>query len=342
MRIGLMHGGALGDVVATLPMAGAIKAACPGVAIVFIGRRYVEPLALASRHIDSFLDADAATADAQKLAAARLDILLNPFPFKEFAEIAARARVPLRIGNLRRPKIARWCNRFVFYGRAGSGLHEAALNMRDLRALGLRLKPSIAELAALAGVTRLQPLAAEHRALLAPGKFHLLFHVKSGGNGREWPLEHFRELAAMLPADRVQIVLTGSAAEGTAARAACPALPTGANVTDAFGRFELPQLMAFIAAADGMVAASTGPLHLAAVLGIHALGIYPGRAGFNAQRWFPLGPKGEALQTVAACAGDTACLSHPGGPCSCTVAVTPQMVYERVMTWLGASGRGIA
>ena len=71
-------------------------------------------------------------------------------------------------------------------------------------------------------------------------------------------------------------------------RAACPALLAAPNVTDAFGRFSR-QLLAFIAAADGLVGAGTGPLHLAAVLGIHALGIYPARDSINGRRWFPLG-----------------------------------------------------
>src|SRR5262249_62074976 len=90
-------------------------------------------------------------------------------------------------------------------------------------------------------------------------------------------------------------------------RPACPALLAEPNVTDAFGRFTLPQLLAFITAADGIVSASTGPVHLAAVLGIHALGIFPGRDSLNGKRWFPLGPKGEALQAVEFCPRNAKC-----------------------------------
>ena len=43
VRVGLVHAGNLGDVVATLPMAGAVKAACPSAEVLFIGRRYTEP-----------------------------------------------------------------------------------------------------------------------------------------------------------------------------------------------------------------------------------------------------------------------------------------------------------
>jgi heptosyltransferase III len=337
-RIGLVQAGNLGDVVHVLPMAGAIKTVCPSATIVFIGRRYTEPLARASRYVDAFFDAELAQHDADALAAQRLDIILNPYPSKEIARTAVRAHVPARVGNLRRRYALRWFNRFAFYGRAKTGLNEAALNLFDLRALGLRLTPSIAEMAKLAGITLVEPLAAENRALLAPRRFHLLLQVKTTGNGREWPLEYFLALVRMLPAERVQIILTGTASEGDTVRASCPALLAEPNVTDTFGRFSMSQLIAFFAAADGMVSASTGPVHLAAVLDIHSLGIFPGKDALNGKRWFPLGPKGEALQIVEFCSGNPACDNGGGGPCDCTIAITPQMVYERVMAWV--NGRG--
>jgi heptosyltransferase-3 len=333
-RVGLAQAGNLGDVVHTLPMAGAIKAGCPTATIVFIGRRYTESLVRASRYVDEFFDAELAKRDADAVAAQKLDILLNPYRWSEITRAAVRARVPVRIGNLRRRNtLLLGCNRFVFYGRARSGLNESALNIRDLRALGLRLEPSNAEMAALAGLSRLEPLAAEHRALFAPGHFHLLLQTKTDGHAREWPLEHFFTLVRLLAAERVQVILSGTAAEGHIVRTACPALLAEPNVTDAFGRFTLPQLLAFIAAADGIVSASTGPVHLAAVLGIHALGIFPGRRSLNGKRWFPLGPKGEALQAVEFCPRNAKCDLCLGGPCQCTISITPQMVYERVMAW---------
>jgi hypothetical protein len=69
------------------------------------------------------------------------------------------------------------------------------------------------------------------------------------------------------------------------------------------------------------------------VLGIHALGIFPGRDSFNGKRWFPLGPKGEALEAAEFCPRNAKCDLNHAGPCQCTIAITPQMVYERVMAW---------
>ncbi len=334
VRIGLVQAGNLGDVAHALPMTGAIKAACPTATIVFIARRYTESLVRASRHVDEFFDAELAKNDADAVAALKLDILINPYRWKEIARTAARARVPARIGNLRRRNtLLLRCNRFVFYGRARTGLNEGALNLRDLRALGLRLEPSNAGMAALTGLSRLESLAAEHRALFAPKRFHLLLQTKTDGHGREWPLEHFLTLVRLLAPEPVQIILTGTETEGDIVRTACPALLAEPSVTDAFGRFTLPQLLPFIAAADGIVSASTGPVHIAAALGIHALGIFPGRDSINGKRWFPLGPKGEALQAVESCPRNAQCDLTLGGPCRCTILTTPRMVYERVMAW---------
>jgi hypothetical protein len=83
VRVGLVQAGNLGDVVHTLPMAGAIKAACPTATIVFIGRRYAEPLVRASRYVDEFFDAELAKRDSGAVAAQKLDILLNPYRWSE-------------------------------------------------------------------------------------------------------------------------------------------------------------------------------------------------------------------------------------------------------------------
>jgi len=341
-RIGLSHAGNLGDIVHALPMAGAIKAIAPTATIVFIARRYVEALVRSSRHVDVFVDAEIAGRDADALAALRLDIMFNPHRSKMLARTAARAGVPARVGNLRRRNTFRWCNRFVFYGRARTGLNEGALNLRDLRAIGLRVEPSNAEMTKLAGLTRLPTLAAEHRALFSPGRFNLVLQTKTTGHGREWPLEYFLAFVRLLPAERVQVILSGTADEGELVRSACPALLAEPNVTDAFGRFDLSQLIAFLAAADGMVSASTGPVHLAAVLGIHSLGLFPGRDSMNGKRWFPLGPKGEALQAVELCRRSAECDNGGGAPCRCTILITPQMAYERVMAWLDGGERPAA
>ena len=105
-RVGLVQAGNLGDVLPRCRWPAQSRPACPTARIVFIARRYTESLVRASRYVDEFFDAELAKSNADAVAAQKLDILLNPYRWSEIARTAARARVAVRIGNLRRRNIA--------------------------------------------------------------------------------------------------------------------------------------------------------------------------------------------------------------------------------------------
>jgi ADP-heptose:LPS heptosyltransferase len=45
-----------------------------------------------------------------------------------------------------------------------------------------------------------------------------------------------------------------------------------------------------------LVAASTGPLHIASAVGIHAIGLYPSKRPMHPGRWMPLGGNASYLE----------------------------------------------
>ena len=92
----------------------------------------------------------------------------------------------------------------------------------------------------------------------------------------------------------------------------------------------MPQFLAFIAAADGLVAGSTGPLHLAAALGRHALGLYPPIRPMHPGRWAPLGPHADYLVFDKPNCAD--CRAQPAA-CACIKALAPALVAARVLSW---------
>ena len=141
-------------------------------------------------------------------------------------------------------------------------------------------------------------------------------HPKSNGNGREWDMDNFTGLIKKLPATDFNIFITGSEKEHELFKTWIPSLP--ANVTDLSGKMTMDELISFVYAVDGLLASSTGPLHLAAALGIYALGLFPITRTFNATRWEPIGRKAEHIESD----GDD--LS----------SITVDMVYETIMEWL--------
>ncbi|MFC7667381.1 glycosyltransferase family 9 protein [Hymenobacter humi] len=85
-----------------------------------------------------------------------------------------------------------------------------------------------------------------------------------------------------------------------------------------------------MAAADGLVAGSTGPLHLAAALGRHALGLYPPIRPMHPGRWAPLGPRAGFMVFDKPSCED--CRTEPAA-CRCIRAIEPVAVAAHVLAW---------
>jgi heptosyltransferase III len=328
---------AIGDVVLTLPVAGALRSLYPGARILFLGRSYTKEIIAACEHIDGFLNWDEwrampAGGAAGAMAATGADCIIHVFPDKAIARVAKKARIAERIGTTNRIYHWRYCNVLVRLSRRNSPHHEAQLNLRLLGPLGGRSEYSLGEIGGYYGLTRLAPLPAEIEGLLDRGRFNLILHPKSRGSAREWGLENFRQLVGLLPRERYKVFVTGTAAEG---QLLAPLLEEYPFVTDLTGRLTLGQLMTFLSKADGLVAASTGPLHLAAALGIHALGIYPPIRPMHPGRWAPVGPKVRVFVKAGEC---SAC--RAGGDCGCIRGIPPQALGGYLES-LGEGGSGV-
>jgi ADP-heptose:LPS heptosyltransferase len=327
----------LGDVVCCLPVAGAIKQAWPKAQVFFAARSYAKALVSACSHIDGYLDSEHVRSNQHLMRDVHADVFINPCRDQALAASAKRADIPIRIGNLRRLNSVNYCNQFVYFGRDRSGLHEAQLNLKELGALGIKADYSADQINSLYGLTRLRPLSVASSKVLEDPRFKLIFHVKSNGNSREWPIEHFHALAKILPAAQFKIFVTGVAQDGDWIRQHCPQLLALPHVTDMTGRMDLDEFIAFIAAADGLLAASTGPLHIAAALGKYALGVYPPRAGKEPVRWGPFGLHAESITLEKNCVpGPQTCARNAldGGPCACMYKILPSQVADRLLAWL--------
>ena len=320
----------LGDVVSCLPMAAALKQALPGVRVLFIARPYTRALVESCVHIDGFLDVAEVLADPMLL---KRHAFISPFLSQACGEAAHAAGVPIRVGNLRRLRTLRWANRFIAQGSRHSARHITELNLSFLRPLGIHAAPP-ADSDHL-GLEKIEPLQEEFAALLDPQRFNLVLHAKSNKNAREWPAAYFEQLLQLLPPQRFKVFLTGVAREREELLRECPGLLQNDRVVDLMGKLSLPQLIAFYRHADGLVGNSTGPLHIAAALGTHTLGLYPGRERANPQRWAPIGSRAETLSLRSSCKpGAGRCpKDYRGEACSCMLGIEPATVAGRVQSW---------
>lgn len=328
-RILLTRTDNIGDVVLTLPLAGYLKQIYPQAEIVFLCRRYAAAVVAQCRHVDRVLTLEELGDDlAGGMARSGCDTVLFLYPRSQLAFAARRAGIARRVGTIR--KAYHWvnCNRLAdVRAKATPWLHEAQLSFKLLLPLGIDHVPSLAQMWQLYGLTTPRHPAAD-AVLAAPG-FKLILHPKSNGNGREWPLEHYTALAAMLgPGDGVRVLVTGSAAEGELLAQQAPALLAMPHVENLCGRLDLDGFTALIGGCDGLVASGTGPLHLAAALGRPVAGLFPQLKAIGPERWAALGQRAHNLVSPLAC-------PHCTDParCACMLAITPQQVFEVVRGW---------
>ncbi len=287
----------IGDVVLTLPMAGVIKNFIPQSRIIFLGRNYTKDVILLSAHVDEFLSYD----DILKLNVQEQIVvikqlkathIIHVFPVKQIAYLAKRVGIENRIGTTNR--LWHWftCNIKIKLSRKNSNLHEAQLNTKLLTPLGINQEFSLDELASRYGFTKIPGLEKSFEDLIDHSKKRVILHPKSKGSAREWGLDNFSDLINELDKNKHQIFISGTAQDGEFLKDFITKHPEAINLT---GKLSLQQYIAFINHCDVLIAASTGPLHIAAALGKKAIGLYAPMRPIHPGRWKPIGTKANYL-----------------------------------------------
>ncbi|UKN00671.1 glycosyltransferase family 9 protein [Paracrocinitomix mangrovi] len=281
----------IGDVVLTLPLAGILKKKYPEATIVMLIKSYTRSIVACSEYVDEIWEWDVIERwsyndQIKWLVAHNVDCFIHVFPRKELARLAKKAEVPIRIGTSHRSYHILTCNKRVNFTRKRSDLHEAQLNTKLLEPLGIKKEYSLKELASFLGFTKIPDLPKHFKDLLNLDKQKVIFHPKSQGSAREWPLEQYMSLATQLDADKFQIFFTGTKNES---EEFSHLIPKQDNIVDLSGQMSLEELVAFISHVDHLVAASTGPLHISAACGVHAIGLYTDMRPIHPGRWQPIG-----------------------------------------------------
>ena len=274
----------IGDVIVTLPLCGFIKKHSPNTRIVFIGRSYTQAIVEACPYVDEFLNFD-------KHAESNLnvDACVFAFPDGEVMKWVKAQGVKKRIATGSRIASWKFSNNRVFFSRKNSDLHESQLNFYLLRPFGVEDIPSLEEIR-LWHVLKPQ---VESPIQLEPNKRSVVFHMLSKGSALNWSLHQYQELASLLPPADFNIYITGTEEEGVRIR---KDFRFDSHIIDLSGKLSLPQLIAFISSCETLLAASTGPLHIASAVGIRAIGLYPSKRPMHPGRWMPLGAKATHLE----------------------------------------------
>ncbi|MGH7388812.1 MAG: lipopolysaccharide heptosyltransferase I [Candidatus Rokuibacteriota bacterium] len=309
MNLAIVKLSSIGDVVHALPVAATLRARLPGARITWLCERREAMVLAGHPAIDEIVAADTrgwrracgpgalrdATSDvaalARRLRGGRFDVTLDLQGLMKSGLLTACTRAPLRIGfessRCRERVSALFTNRRV--RPPDSARHVVDQYLALLEPLGVagpvrefRLPSDPAAEAAIDEVFSASGLKPRnHVVVLNPG---------AGRADKRWPVERFRSLAARLATEvGAQVVVVWGPGEESAARVV--AGPAGGRVLLA-PPTDIHQLIAVLRRTSLLVAADTGPLHLAAALGTPCVGLYgPTRAERN-------GPYGSGHRTL--------------------------------------------
>jgi ADP-heptose:LPS heptosyltransferase len=229
----------------------------------------------------------------RELGAARFDVALDLQGLIKSGILIGFTRAPLRIGFG-----AGWCRErpsaLATNRRVTPPVHARHVVDQYLSLLeALGIKERVAEFrlpSDPAAEARMDEFFAG--AGLKPRNRVVVLNPGAGRPEKRWPVERFRALAtALTGAGRAYVVVVWGPGEETAARAIASA--GGPHVLLA-PPTDLLALIALLRRAGVVVAADTGPLHLAAALGTPCVGLYgPTRAERN-------GPYGAGHRTLQA------------------------------------------
>lgn len=268
---------AIGDVVMALPMVSALRETSPTGRITWLCGVTVAPLLAGVEGVDELLTIDdsalfggrrrariAVVADAWKqLGGRRFDRILvaHADPRYRFLARTALARERVSLGTLR-PRAAMMSLRTHTheYVRLATGVDD--YNARSYRtpAVTASMTPQLAsrvaqERSATRGLVALAPGGARNAARDDPL--------------RRWPVERYASLASSLRSEGYRVVLTGGPDDAWVRRDFA-----ATDVLDLIGETRLPELLALYRECAAVITHDSGPLHLARLAGVPAIGLF--------------------------------------------------------------------
>ncbi|HOX25615.1 MAG TPA: glycosyltransferase family 9 protein [Candidatus Krumholzibacteria bacterium] len=331
MKVLLARCDRLGDLVLALPAFAWLHAARPDWEIHALVSADAAPLvehdpAIAAYHAwDGGLGRDLTA----QLAAERYDAGVLLQYQTPLAMMLRRAGVRRRYGPWSKPASWLLLNRGCWQGRSRVARHERDYNVDLVRRLAGRAARAVPVPEPRLHIGDVQrEIGRRFRREEAPGAAVVAFvHPGSGGSALDWPAAGFASVANALARRRGwRVFVTGSHFDRLVIDALAPHLDPAVSVVAE--RFPLRDFLGVLAAGDVMIAPSTGPLHLAAALGLGAVGLYPPAPTVSARRWGPLGEWARALTPDADCPARRHCLYHHCLLFNCLEGIVPSHVIE--------------
>lgn len=282
----------IGDVVLSLPMAQLIKKKYPDCNVAYFIRKYTSTLIDGNPFIDEVVIAEEADREIlfgkniKKIKSKNFDTCVVVNPTLKIASLMFLSGIQNRIGTG-----YRWYsflfNQKVFEHRKHAEKHELEYNINLLNKIDISFNDFSNEIRFHVQIDEISSAKINSMLLekgFKPGNKIVIIHPGSGGSSVDLPKGKLVKLTKMISTLKsVTIIITGSEDESDL----CKQFEISESVINLSGKLDLSLLKALINKADLFISNSTGPMHIAAALGVHVIGFFPKILSCSQKRWGP-------------------------------------------------------
>ena len=282
----------IGDVVLSLPMAELVKKKYPDCKVAYLIRKYTSPLIDGNPYIDEVVIVEESDGEIlfgenlEKIKSKNFDTCVVVNPTLKISLMMFLAGVRNRIGTGYR-LYSFLFNKKVFEHRKHAEKHELEYNINLLNKIDVGFKDFSNGIEFHLKVD--EKSSEKINSILDEKGFKsgnkiVIIHPGSGGSSVDLPKEKLIELTKMIGSlNNVTVIITGSKSESEL----CKQFEISESVINLSGQLDLYLLKALINRADLFISNSTGPMHIAAALGVYVVGFFPKILSCSQKRWGP-------------------------------------------------------
>jgi heptosyltransferase-3 len=324
-RILIVRPDRIGDVVLSTPLPREIKRNFPGSFIAVLLRKYTEAIYLNNPNVDEIIIYDkfgGALSLAGKLKKYKFDYSLTLLPTEKLNWILFLSGIRMRIGVGHKFYQFLTNTKSVFRNKYIPLRHESDYCFDELRKLGIEIESSDSEIHLS---KEEQVKAVERKKILCPnGEILVGINSSSGNSAPNMPVSEYLKLIKKLNSiDNLRVAITD---------VTIPEELKGLNdVTYLNVGNSLRESIINFSTLDLLISSSTGPMHIAAGLGVPTLSLFCPLPACSPQLWAPIGNKSEIIQPEKSYCQNKC----PGDPKKCSFqgvgGIDAEIVFNRTL-----------
>lgn len=331
MRILVIRNDKIGDLILSLPTLGSLRKSYPEAHISILVKPYTQEILYLNPDIDEVIVDNGK--DFFKLLREikdkRFDAAIVLYPNWKNALLCFLSRIPVRVGTGYKSAGILF-NKRVYVHRTKVMCHETDYCLKLVEGIGAKVESKEIKIWIKDEDKEYGRRLLEKYQLLG-SKPLIGVHPGCGGSALNWTISNYAQLIDEISTKyKTKVVLTGSIEEKDLIEEIISHTRTQPiNLTEQTS--SLGQLMGVLSCYHLFIAPSTGPMHLAAALGIKVIALFPPIRAMSPLKWGPLGKNHQVLLPHNVTCPHRRCTFQKCIFYNCMEKITTQMVLEAIL-----------